>query len=72
MESNQPTAAELAKLQVEREANERGLARAREKSFNGRHRVARVAKFNAALERKKDGRKAQRKLKKAAQRRNRG
>lgn len=41
------------------------------RAFNGRHRQARVAKFNGALKRKKATRKQQRKLKQASQRRNR-
>lgn len=41
------------------------------RAFNGRHRKARVAKFNGALARKKATRKQQRKLKQASQRRNR-
>lgn len=44
----------------------------RSTKFNGKHRVQRIAKFNAAQERAKQTRKAQRKLKKQSQRRNRG
>jgi hypothetical protein len=47
------------------------LAKPVSRAFNGKHRTARVAKFNGALERKRRGRNAQRKMKQASQRRNR-
>lgn len=55
---------ERAKLGVSHEPDPR-------RAFNGRYRIARIAKFNGALERKRRSQKARRKLKQASQRRNR-